>query len=167
MAKKSAPCCTFRESQATWRISRVRTPAGRAVSTPWNTSPSFLPQSVELARAEFFRWLSTRFVVASCTRSSWLNPIFILMPDPLEQLRNLRRRCSELHGDLCAPPHPRPRGWRLDRSKTAANKNRLQPQSKANRGYLPHRLSREVGHLNVAAFIRRHSYRRCRAIALP
>src|SRR5713226_6785290 len=166
-AKKSAPGCTFRESQATWRISSLLAPADRAVSTPWSNSLSFLPLSVELARAEFFRWLSTWFVAASGTCSSWLTPIFILMPDPLERVRDLWCRCSELHGDLCAPPHFRSCGRRLIRSKTAANENRFQPQSKAYRSYLPHRLSREVRHLNVASFTHGHGHPRHGTIALP
>src|SRR6266850_2732290 len=152
-AKKSPPGRTFRESQAICRISRLCAPAGRAVSTPWNTSLSFLPLSAAPARAECFRWLSVWFVAASCTCSSWLNPIFILMPYPALGLCDLRCRCSELHGDLCASPHFRSRDWCLIPSKTAANENGFQPQSKGNLRDLAHRLSREVRHLNVAPFI--------------
>src|SRR5258708_8534262 len=156
-AKKSAPGCTFRESQATWRISRLLAPARRAVSTPWSTSLSLLPLSVALARAEFFRWLSTCFVTASGTCSSWLNPIFILMPDPRERVRDLWCRCSELHGDLCAPPHFRSCGRRLIRSKTAANDNWLQPQSKANFCHPPHLLTTDVPHLTAPSFTHIHT----------
>src|SRR5881396_2884959 len=78
--------------------------AGRVVSTPWNTSLSVLPLSVVLVGAECFRWRSTWFVAASCTCSSWLNPVFILMPDSPERLRNFCRWCSELHGYLRALP---------------------------------------------------------------
>src|SRR6267142_2123615 len=128
-AKKSAPGRTFRESQDTWRISRLLAPAGRAVSTPWNTSLSFLPLSAALAREECFRWLSTWFVAASCICSTWLNPIFILMPYPVARLCDLRRRCSELHGDLGAPPHLRPCGRRLIRCKPAAHSHGVPPPS--------------------------------------
>src|SRR6266481_6514647 len=157
-AKKSEPGSTFRESQATFRISSLFAFAGRAVSTSWNTSLNFLPLSVEPARAECFRWRSTWFVVASCTCSSWLNPIFILMPDSPLRLRNFCNWCSELHGDLCAPPHLRSRGRRLVRSKAAANENRLQPQLQADFRHFTHRLSGEIRHLNVAAFIHSHRH---------
>jgi len=106
--KKARPAAPSANHKNTWRISRLLAPAGRAVSTPWNTSLSFLPLSAALAREECFRWLSTWFVAASCTCSTWLNPIFILMPYPVARLCDLRRRCSELHGDLGAPPHLRP-----------------------------------------------------------
>src|SRR5437016_5740006 len=158
-AKKSAPGRTFRESQTTWRISRLLAPPGRTVFAPWNTSLSFLPLSIELARAECFPWLSVWFVAASCTCSSWLNPIFILMPYPVVGLCDLRCRCSELHCDLRAPPHFRSRSRCLIGSKTAANENGVQPQSKANLRDLAHRLSGEVRHLNVAAPLI-HRYRR-------
>src|SRR6266404_2819907 len=127
-AKKSEPGSTFRESQATVRISSLFAFAGRDVSTPRNTSLSFLPLSDELARTECFRWRSTWLVMASCTCSSRLNPIFILMPDSPVWLLNFCRWCSELHGYLRAAPDLRPRRRRLICCKTAANQNRLQPQ---------------------------------------
>src|SRR2546427_5128150 len=161
-AKKSAPACTFRESQATWPISRVLAPADRVVSTPWNTSLSFFRSSKRPACTECFRWLSAWFVAASCICSSWLNPILILVPCSLEQLCNLWCRCPELHCDLCAALHLRSRRWRLIRSKTAANGNRVQPQSKTNLRDGAHCLSREVWHLNVAPFL--HSYRHVRRL---
>src|SRR6266849_3295902 len=166
-AKNSAPGRTFRESQVTWRISRALAPAGSAIPTPSNTSLSFLPVSVALARAEFFRWLSVRFVATSCTCSSWLNPIFILMPDSPAWPRNFCRRCSELHRDLRTTPHLRSRGRGLICCKTAANENRLQPQLPARLCHLPHPLPGEVRHRNVTAVIHSHCRRRRGAIALP
>src|SRR6267154_880996 len=141
--------------------------AGRAVSTPCNTSRSFLLLSVRLARAECFRWRSTGFVMASCTCSSWLNPIFILMPDSPEGLRNFCRWCSELHGYLRAPPDLRSRGRRLVCCKTAANQNRLEPQLQAHFRHSAHRLPGKIRHLDVPALIHSHSNRRCRPVALP
>src|SRR5260370_21685143 len=164
-AKKSEPGSTFRESQTTFRISSLFAPAGRDVSTPWNTSLNILPLSVELVRAERFRWRSTWFVMASCTCSSGLNPIFILMPDSPVRLLNFWCRCSELHGYLRAAPDPRPRRRRLICCKPAANQNRLQPQPQARFGDLTHCLSREIRHGNVAAFVHCHGH--CRGGASP
>src|SRR6266478_2454822 len=165
-AKKSEPGSTFRESQATFRISSLFAFAGRAVSTSWNTSLNFLPLSVEPPRAECFRWRSTWFVVASCTCSSWLNPIFILMPDSPMRLLNFWCRCSELHGYLRARPDLCPRRRRLICCKPAANQNRLQPQPQARFRHFAHRLSGEIRHWNVAALIHGHGHRRRRASAL-
>src|SRR5260370_3344518 len=104
-AKNSAPGRTFRESQATWRISRPLAPAGKVVSTPWNTSLSFVPLSAALAREECFRWLSIWFVAASCICSSWLNPIFILMPYPVISRSHLQFPRSQPHVQLPPSPH--------------------------------------------------------------
>src|SRR6266436_2287034 len=162
-AKKSEPGSTFRESQTTFRISSLFAPAGRDVSTPWNTSLNILPLSVELVRAERFRWRSTWFVMAPCTCSSGLNPIFILMPDSPVRLLNFWCRCAELHGYLRAAPDLRPRRRRLICCKPAANQNRLQPQPQARFGDFTHCLSREIRHGNVAAFVHCHGHRRRKA----
>src|SRR5216117_2998924 len=140
--------------------------AGRVVSTPWNTSLSVLPLSVVLVGAECFRWRSTWFVAASCTCSSWLNPVFILMPDSPERLRNFCRWCSELHGYLRALPDLGSSGRRLACCKTAANQDRLQPQLQTHFRHFAHGLSGKVRHLNVAALVHSHRHRRRRAIAL-
>src|SRR3989442_9651370 len=78
--KKSAPGRTFRESQATCRISRALAAKAGVASTPRNTSLSGLRIVTVPRRPEWFGWLSTWFVAASGTRSSssWLNPDFIL-----------------------------------------------------------------------------------------
>src|SRR5712691_7072143 len=162
-AKKSASACTFRESQATWRIPKLLAPEGRLTSAPRNTSMSFFRTSPGFAWAWRFRWRSAWFVAASCTCSSGLNPTLILVPCSLERPCNLWCRCPELHGDLCAALHLRSRRWRLIRSKTAANENRVQPQSKTNLCDVAHCLSEEVRHFNVAAFL--HGYRHVRHLA--
>src|SRR5438552_2604750 len=141
--------------------------AGRVVSTPWNTSLSVLPLSVVLVGAECFRWRSTWFVAASCTCSSWLNPVFILMPDSPERLRNFCRWCSELHGYLRALPDLGSSGRRLACCKTAANQNRLQPQLQTHFRHFAHGLPGKIRHLNVSALIHSHSHRRRRIITLP
>src|SRR5260370_38739383 len=152
-AKKSAPACTLRESQATWRIPRLLAPAGRLTCAPCNPSISFFRTSPGFAWAERFRWRSACFVAASCTCSSGLNPILILVPCSPERLCNLWCRCPELHGDLCTALHLRSRRWRLICSKTAANKNWVQPQSQANLGDVAHCLSGKVGHFKDADFL--------------
>src|ERR1700721_1585938 len=164
-AKNNPPGRTFRESQATWQISILAAPEGRVTSTPWNTAVSVFRSSRELAWAVCFRWLSTWFVAASCTCSSWLNPILILVPCSLEWLRNLWCRCPELHGDPRAAPRLRSRRWRLIGSKTTANENRVQSQSKTHLRYVAHGLSGKVRHLDVTAFIQSYGDRRRRTHA--
>src|SRR6266403_869036 len=134
---------------------------GRVASKPSNTAVSFFRLSPGLAWAECFRWRSTWFVAASCTFSSWLNPILILVPCSLERLGNFWCWCPKLHGNLCSAPGLRSRRWRLICSKTAANQNRLQPQSQANLCYIAHGLSGEVRHLDVATFVHGHRHGGC------
>src|SRR5580704_10001203 len=114
---------------------------------------------VALSRWEdCFRWRSISFVAASCVCSSWLNSILILMPYLLLCVRDLRRWCSELHGELRPTPDLHSRRWSLIRSKTAANQNRVQPQANANLCRVTHGLPRKVRHFNIAPFLHSHGH---------
>src|SRR2546425_431893 len=166
--KKSAPGRTFRESQATCRISRALAAKAGVASTPRNTSLSGRRIVTVPGRPEWFGWLSTWFVAASGTRSSssWLNPDFILPPCLPMWLRDLWCRCSELHGDPRAAPDSPSRHGRLIRCKAAANQNRVQPQSQACLRHLSHRLAGKIGHLYITAFIDGDCHRRRQASTL-
>src|SRR5882672_11003840 len=166
-AKNSAPSCTFRESQVTWRISRWLATEGTVISVPSNNSASFLRGSAFLWWGDGFRGVSTWFVASprACS-SSWLNPIFILMPGPLVRLRDLWCRCPELHGDLGPVSDSCSRRWRLIGCKARANQNRLQPKANASLGHLTHRLAGKVWHLDIAPFVHGHGHRRRLALVL-
>src|SRR6266404_751227 len=166
-AKNSAPGCTFRESHVTWRISSLLATEGTVVCVPSNNSTSFLRRSAFFWWADGFRGVSTWFVASprACS-SSWLNPIFILMPGPLVRLRDFWCRCPELHGDLSPASDSCSRRRRLIGCKACANQHRLQPQSNAGLGNLAHCFTGKVRHLDLASFIYRHGHRRRFVLAL-
>src|SRR6266850_239916 len=159
-AKNRAPCCTFRESQATWRISRLHAAGGTAICVPWNNSVSFLRMG-PFSWADGFNGVLSWLVAASldCS-SSWLNSIFILTPGPLVRLRDFWSCCPELHGDLCSSPDPCSCRRHLIRCKARANQDRLQPQSNAGLCDLAHCFAGKVRHLDLASFVYRHGHRR-------
>jgi len=76
--KKARPGRTFRESQATWKnFHAARTRRQNRLHALKHFAQ--LSSAVRCICAEVcFRLVSTWFVAASCTCSSWLNPIFIL-----------------------------------------------------------------------------------------
>src|SRR5260370_41209441 len=156
-AKNSAPGCTLRESQATWRISRSPAPAGTLASTPANKALSLLLRPAMRPSMEWPRSLFASFAVESLFFSSvCVNPILILMSGPPVRLGGLPRRRAELHGHLRSASHLGPSLRMLFHSKITSNQQRLEPEVQTHLRDLPHPPPRKVGHGDVAALVGGH-----------
>src|SRR5215472_12065894 len=160
-AKNTAPCSTLRESQLTCSISTRSAALGKTVSTPRSSSLSFFRVLDPAAWTDGFRGVSWSVVVEWFTCFSRPGAMFILMPALPFWLEDLCRRCPELHRQLRTGPHLSPRRRHLTDCQTAANQEGVHPQLQTRLCHFPHRLSREVRHRDVAAFIHRHRHRRC------
>src|SRR5205823_1559439 len=140
-AKNSARGCTFRESQATCRISKSPEVTGTLVSVPSSTAVSFIVRFKTGPRVPFPTGSSPGSAgdLRSCS-FVWFKLRLILMSATLAGSHGFRRRCPELHGDFRASPHPR--SWRrsLLGSKITANQNWLESQSQTHTGYFTHGL---------------------------
>src|SRR5919109_2698694 len=137
---------------------------GSVACGPRRSSLSFFPVFDPATWTGCFSVGSLSVVVVILTCCFGLRVIFILMPALPFRPDDLLRWCSELHSELhgqfCTLPKLRSCCGHLIRCKTAANQKGIETQLQTRFRHFPHRLSREVGHGNIAPFVNSNSHRR-------